>query len=351
MELLALLRWPKKYRRLANFRTPDGASNREIVWNLMTAWFTGKVASLSTQCGFAIGCLAVRVLPRRWLFSLADLLARIGFTLFKGFRARSTYNIAVALSNQLNSAAIENTARRSLRNFFRDCIEIGVTLESTDDELRAQIPIVGLQHLDAALNKGAGVLLLSAHLGNFFLIGTRLGVEGYPTYVLVNQPNDSRFAELMDKYRLKVKQRTIHARPQREALKRLNAVLRHNEIAMIIADEYRRGNGVQVPLFGRTVIARRGPATLALRTDAAVVPACIIRQPDDTLKLIIEPELELDRSGKGKAEVKENTIRVTQWLERTVLKYPDQWNWMNIRWWKTSLEEPIAQGQRVRRAS
>ena len=55
-----------------------------------------------------------------------------------------------------------------------------------------------------------------------------------------------------------------------------------------------------VPLFGRTVLARRGPATLALRTGAAVVPACLIRQPDDTLKMIIEPELELDRRGRAK---------------------------------------------------
>ena len=112
---------------------------------------------------------------------------------------------------------------------------------------------------------------------------------------------------------------------------------------MIIADEYRQGKGVQVPLFGRTVIARRGPATLALRTGAAVIPACLIRQPDDTLKLIIEPELELDRSGKSKAEVQENTLRMTQWLEQTIGKYPDQWNWMNIRaWWRMPTDESVA---------
>jgi Kdo2-lipid IVA lauroyltransferase/acyltransferase len=317
----------------------------------MTAWLTGRVASLSTQCGFTIGCVAVRVLPRRWLFGLADLLANVGFSLFRGFRSRSTNNIAMALGNQLNAAAMANTARRSLRNFFRDCVEIGVTLESSDDELQAQVPIVGKEHLDAALNKGKGVIVLSAHLGNFFILGTRLAVEGYPNYVLVNQPRDGRFAELMDKYRLKVKQQTIHARPRREALRKLNEVLRDNGIATIIADEYRQSSGVRVPLFGRMVIARRGPATLALRTGAAVVPACVVRQPDDTLRLIIERELELDRTGKTMADVKENTIRITQWLERTVRKYPDQWNWMNIRWWANSFDPPIAKGQQVQRAS
>jgi KDO2-lipid IV(A) lauroyltransferase len=282
---------------------------------------------------------------------LADWLASIGFSWFKGFRSRSARNIAAAFGAACDNAAVERIARRSLRNFFRDCVEIGVVLESSDEELRAQVPIIGREHLDAALRKGAGVLLLSAHLGNFFLLGTRLAVDGYSTFVLVNQPRDGHFAEVMDKYRLKIKQRTIHARPRQEALKQLHEVLRRNEIAVMIADEYRRGSGIMVPLFGGTVNARRGPATLALRTGAAVVPACVIRQADDTLKLIIEPELELDRSARSKAEIAENTLRMTQWLERTVRKYPDQWNWMNIRWWKTSFGEPVAQEQRLSRAS
>jgi KDO2-lipid IV(A) lauroyltransferase len=137
----------------------------------------------------------------------------------------------------------------------------------------------------------------------------------------------------MDKYRLQVRQKTIHARPRQQALKEIHDSMRRNEVAVVIADEYRHGKGIEVPLFGRTVIARRGPATVALRTGAAIVPACVVRQPDDTLKLVVEPELELDRSGKGAAQIDENVIRITQWLERTVRAHPDQWNWMNIRSW------------------
>ena len=317
----------------------------------MIAWVMGRIAAIGTHCGFTVGCLAVRLLPRHWLFRLADMFASVGFSLTKGFRSRSTHNITAVFRDQLSAAAVEDMARRSLRNFFRDCVEIGIVLESSTEELRAQVPIVGREHLDTALMKGAGVIILSAHLGNFFLLGTRLAIDGYSTFVLVNQPRDGRFAELMDRYRLKVQQRTIHARPRREALKQLNEVLRRNEIAVIIADEYRRGNGIQVPLFGGIVFARRGPASLALRTGAAVVPANIIRQPDDSLKMIIEPELELDRSAKSKSEIKENTIRITEWLERTVRKYPDQWNWMNIRWWETSPSGSTVERGQERRAS
>lgn len=224
-------------------------------------------------------------------------------------------------------------------------------MNASDEEIRAKILIEGRENLDAALAKGSGVLILSAHLGNFFLVGSRLAFEEIPTYVLVNQPREGRFARLMDDYRLQVRLQTIHARPRREALQEINAVLRRNQTAVVIADEYRKGNGIQVPLFGRTVNARRGPVTLALRTGAALVPAYVIRQPDGTLKLIIEPELELDRSGKGKVEIRENTVRMTRWLERTVRRYPDQWNWMNIRWLESPNHDPVAETQHMRQAS
>jgi KDO2-lipid IV(A) lauroyltransferase len=315
----------------------------------MFQWITGKVAYLSTWFGFKIGCAVAKRFPLAALW-LADRLATICFHCFNGFRNRSIDNIRIALGDRLEPSAIELTARRSLRNFFRACVEAAVAVKSSDDELRARIALVGRENLDAALAKGHGVLLLSAHLGNFFLLGGRLAIDGYITSVLVNQPRDGRFAQLMDGYRLKARQRTIHARPRREALRELNAALRQNQVAIVIADEFRRGNGIEVPFFGGTVISRRGPVTVALRTGAAIVPAYLVRQADDSLKLIIEPELALERGGKGRAEISENTARLAQWLERTVRAHPEQWNWMNIRHWAGRGEKSLNEQQPLQRA-
>lgn len=298
----------------------------------MIAWLSGKFAYLATWFGFKIGCAAIRVWPGA-VFRLADGLAKIGFCLFRGFRTRSVANIQLALGDRLSAIEIDSVARQSLRNFLRACVEIGVAVESSDDRIKAEIPLVGRKNLDAALTKGKGVLLLSAHLGNFFLVGCRIAVEGLPAFVLVNQPRDGRFADLMDEYRRVARQNTIHARPRHQALQELTQVLRRNQVAVVIADEYRKGSGIEVPLFGKTVIARRGPVSLALRTGAAVVPACMVRQADDSLRLVIEPELELERGERNAEAIRENTRRMTRWLERTVRCYPEQWNWMNIHWW------------------
>ena len=317
----------------------------------MTRWFVGKLVYRATWLGFKIGRLAVRIVPRRWLFDASDAFANTGFALSRGFRLKSISNIAAAMSDSVDGGMARDIVRRSLRNFFRACVEMTIALESSGSQLRSEMPIVGREHLDAALAKGNGVIVLSAHLGNFFLLGTRLAIEGFPVHVLVSPPRDPKFAELMDDFRLQGWQRTIRARPRRAALKELNAVLRRNEIAIVIADEFRDGHGIPVPLFGGTVSARRGPATLALRTGAAIVPAFLVRQPDDGLKLIIEPELELARTGESKENVRDSTLRIARWLERTVNIYPDQWNWMNIRWQDASGLESGAKQHKLQRLS
>jgi len=314
----------------------------------MLDWFTGKLTYFVTWLGLKTCCRVARVFPKG-LFRLSDRMSSVAFFLIRRYRDRSTENIRVTLGDSLDDAAIDRIARGFLRNFFRSCVEAGIAVEASDEEFRARVTILGRHNVDAALAKGNGVIVLSAHLGNFLLLGSRLAIEGLPIYVLVNQPRDGRFAKLMDEYRLKVRQKTIHARPRRVALQELHDVLRRNQVVVVIADEYRRGSGIEVSFLGRLVIARRGPATLAMRTGAAIVPAAMVRQPDDSVRLIIEPELELERTSRGKSQIRDNTILVTRWVERTVRAYPNQWNWMNLRSWKEETMVSATNGAPVQR--
>ncbi|MFQ5684113.1 MAG: lysophospholipid acyltransferase family protein [Candidatus Binatia bacterium] len=278
------------------------------------------------------GTLVLKISPRRFSFFFFDFIAGLGFYLFHGFRKRSGKNLRLALGEQLKPLEINEIVQNSLKNFFRDIVEMGIVFNASREENCAEISLMGQEHLAAALARGKGVIVLSAHLGNFFLVGTRLAFEGYPTSVLLNVRQGGHVLHLMDDYLGKIGQKAIHAKPRPQALRQLVRVLRGNELAVVIADEYRSGEGIRVPFFGHTVLARRGPATLALRTGAAVLPIYLIRQENRRLKLIIEPEIEILRSGRIQEDVEENTLRITRWLERTVRSYPDQWNWMNIHW-------------------
>src|SRR4029453_15760865 len=125
------------------------------------------------------------------------------------------------LGEKLTEIQGEEIVCKSLRNFLRDFIEIAIALVVRAEDLRSEIPIEGRENLDLALAKGQGVIVLGAHLGNFFFSGTRLAIENYPTYVLVNQPRNGQFARFMDDYLLKVRQQTIHYRSRQDPWREL----------------------------------------------------------------------------------------------------------------------------------
>lgn len=318
---------------------------RDLVVEVMR-WLVDRIFSTIMGLAFISAQWIVRLFPRRLLLRLFEVLADVGFYLFRGFRRRSIYNLSVALGDRLNPRERAETAQKSLRNFFRDFVEVAYALQAAPEAIQREIPLLGREHLEKALAKGKGVIALSAHLGNFFLIGTRLAIEGYPTHVLVKPARNGHFMALMDRYRLMIGQKTIHARPRRKATRELIQILRRNEIAVVIADEHRSSAGISVSFFGQTVLARRGPITLTLRTGAALVPVYMIRDPSGQLKLVVEPELELSWSGRPMENVAKNTLRLTQWLEQVVRSYPDQWNWMNIRWQEASTPARARKGER-----
>ena len=192
------------------------------------------------------------------------------------------------------------------------------------------VAVEGEEHLARALAKGKGVVALSAHLGNFAMIGARVAAAGYPFSVVVKQPRDSRLANLIDEYRARVGIKTISARPRRETARRILRALRQNEIVLLIADEFKSA-GVRVEFFGRSALAPRGPATLALRTGAAVVPMFVTRGEKDQLTLRIGPEIDLARTENPQQDVGTNTALFTRHLEEMIRRYPDQWNWLGFR--------------------
>lgn len=270
-------------------------------------------------------------LPAGVISVLTDGTSGATFRLLWRYRARMERNLALALAEELPSETQRVAiVRRAWRNFAQSVLETIRLMHQPQELIAAAIPIEGEEHLKNALAKGKGVIALSAHLGNFTIIGGRLAAAGYPFTALVKQPRDRRFAELMDSYRARVGVATVSAKPRREAARGILRALRGNHVVLVIADEFKSG-GVPVDFFGVASLAPRGPATLALRTKAPVVPMFMIRDGADRLTLRIDPEIELVQSGDLESDVAENTVKFTRCLEAMIRRYPEQWNWLGFK--------------------
>jgi KDO2-lipid IV(A) lauroyltransferase len=275
----------------------------------------------------------MRVLPRipyRSLKLLTSGMARFAFLALWKYRARMEESVTRVFGDQMRDPAERDAlVRRAWKNFARGILDTMVVMHMSKEQTINFVTIEGEDHLKRALAKGKGVIALSAHLGAFTLIGPRLAAGGYRFSVVVKHPPDERFAKVMTDLRAQIGVGTISARPRQQAVRGILKALRQNGIVLVIADEFKSG-GVDTSFMGQSVVAPRGPASLALRTGAVTLPMFAPRKPDGLVVLGIEPEIEPIRHDDVEASVAATTKLFTQRVEETVFRYPDQWNWLGL---------------------
>lgn len=275
----------------------------------------------------------VRVMPRlspRVVDLFTAAAERTTFALLRKYRVRMEDNIALAMSGEFPSAEERRAlVRRIWSNLSKGLLETFWMMHASKAEIVSGVALDGEEHLQRALAAGKGVIALSAHLGNFTMIGARLAAAGYSFTVLVKHPGDRRFARLIDDYRAQLGIKTVSAKPRSEAVRGILKALRQNGIVLVIADEF-KSEGIEVDFFGRRSPVPRGPATLALRTGAATLPMFATRDADGRLTLSIGPRIELIDRGNREQNVAANTALFTQHLEAAVRRHPDQWNWLGF---------------------
>ena len=269
-------------------------------------------------------------IPRRPVLLFTSAASRLTFLVLWKYRRRMEENLSMAMGGEFRTRERRDAVVwRAWRNFAQGVYETTCAVHDSRASICAAVAVEGEEHLRRALERGRGVIALSAHLGNFTMIGARLAAAGYPFSVVVKQPKDERFARLIDHYRAMVGIQTISAKPRREAARQILKALRRNEVILVIADEFKSG-GVEVEFLGRTASAPRGPATLALRTGAAVLPTFVTRDHEDRLTLRIGEEIQLVKTGDLQQDVAANASLFAGHLEAMVRCYPDQWNWLGF---------------------
>lgn len=196
-----------------------------------------------------------------------------------------------------------------------------------------------MEHLESALGKGKGAIALGAHIGNFVLVGTRIGLEGHVVHTLFRIPRDRTVEDAIKRYLPRYHQSVIPSLTKRIAVKAILEALKRNEVVHILGDSLKKGT-IDAQLFGHRVFSSRGPVSLALRSGAPLVPVYLIRNYHGRMELVIEPAIEVMPTGNLATDIPQNTRRVVSYLEGLIRRYPDQWNWLTVRLNKDNFAHP-----------
>ena len=187
------------------------------------------------------------------------------------------------------------------------------------------IEIESLQYLEGASSRGKGVILVGAHLGSWEIGGAIVSALGYPANAVVLPQTDKRTNALFQRCR---ERRGMKVIPFGHAARALLHALRAGETVALMADRDYSGRSDLAQFFGRQVRLPTGPARLAVKTGAPIVPTFILRQADDRFLLRFHPPINPD----GPASTDVVRARICDVLQQEISNHPNQWFMFDDFW-------------------
>lgn len=228
---------------------------------------------------------------------------------------------AAVRANQLVVAPARPPAvRRTFVNQARNYLDTFRLFRASRERVAEWVGAEGWEHFLAAHARGKGVVMASAHFGPVNICGQLFLVRGYATTMPVEDER-SEFGRAVNRARAALGGTFIPTSSARGIYR----VLREGGVLGVIADRAVTGTGEHVEFFGRQVLLPSAHIALALRADAAVVPAFAYRHGSKVC-LHFEPALTLVRTGDHEADVRRGMREFACVMERHIARSPDQWS-------------------------
>ncbi|HNQ79759.1 MAG TPA: lysophospholipid acyltransferase family protein [Candidatus Aminicenantes bacterium] len=268
-------------------------------------------------------------LPRRIVLLFSEALGALVYHLDSRRRRIALDNLSRAFGRSLSHEGRRRTARRSMMNFVRSLFDILKTAPWPPGRVEALIDVQGKENLETALARGRGVLLFTAHFGNWEMVITPIA-RRVPFHVIVRALDNPLIDRELESVRARRGATVLNkfgaGRPVLRALGRKGAV------GIVIDQNVLRREAVFVDFFGIPAATTPALAVFHLRTGAPIVPMFCVPAPGDRYRLIFGPPVDLPLTGDEAVDVLKITAVCTKMIEAAVRRDPDSWLWIHKRW-------------------
>lgn len=237
-------------------------------------------------------------------------------------RLRRTARENLAMAGLPDADRITNGVFRSIARLL---VSFARFPQIRPDNVKEWIRYEGLENFQSALARGRGVLVATAHLGNWELSAFAHALMTAPMNIVVRPLDNPGIDAMVERRRALSGNRIIE---KKDAARGILRALAANEAVGILIDQNTSAEeGVFIDFFGEKACAGSAFAKLAYHSGAAVVPGFALwSEPERRYVLRFYPALEMT------GDVLADTQRIHSHLESVIREYPDQWLWIHRRW-------------------
>jgi len=267
----------------------------------------------------------------KYAMTLGRMIGNLAYLLDAPHRRIVRTNLRLAFPDW-SREKIHRTAKRIFQNLGTTFVEICQLATYSKLDVVDRVRVVGAQRWQQALDRHQGLILVSAHLGNWEF-GTQYAAcfMQKPTLGVVKQIRFKPLNQWVHNLRTRFGTSIIY---KKGALPDMRQALRRGEIVGLLVDQCRRKEGVDVNFFGHKVPATPAAAFLGIRCKSPILPIFCVRGATGQLTIHVDEPLTLDWTGDLRSDVQTNTQLITDAVERMIRRYPDQWFWVHKRWKK-----------------
>lgn len=264
-----------------------------------------------------------RFIPARLGYWLASLAGGLVFYLAPSVRQAVMDNMRHVLPDSTPHQR-RSLARKVIRNQLKNYYDVVRLPHMKPEDVRRMISsIEGLEHLEAAMKAGKGMLVTGGHIGNFSVVAQIAVVLGYQAGIVAEDIKPEKLYQYINELRGRFGVQMI--RMGSAQVRTIFKFLREGGMLMLAGDRDVSDNGRTVQFFDGPADLPSGPVVLSLRMKVPLLPCFTYRLPNNKSVLIIYPPLEWETTGDHDLDVEVNMRKFVRVLEDFVRRAPDQW--------------------------
>lgn len=239
-------------------------------------------------------------------------------------------NLARVLGADASEAELEETLREAMRSYARYWVETFRLPSISGEQVLAKTTMEGFEHVERAVAAGRGVILALPHSGSWDAAGIYLVERGYPFTTVAERLKPESLYRRFVAYRESLGMRVLALTGGPPTAPLLADVLADGGVVCLLGDRSLRDGGIEVPLFGEQALLPAGPAMLAARTGAALIPVGCSFTADGWAITVNRP-IVVESSGFAQ-RTRDLTMQMASAFEAHLRAHPADWHMLHAVW-------------------
>lgn len=276
------------------------------------------------------------LLPHSWRKALFLGLARAAFHIDRKHRRIIRQNMRYVYGDDVDEKFVNEVG---LYGYQSLALNFLYTIEGryiSLDELGKKVTFENLEYVEKAQAEGRPIVFVTAHYGEWELIGSATSAFLEPIMIIYKEMNNPYFQEYLLGSRAKFR---MSYAERHGALKALVKQMRAKKsTALLIDTNIRKYDGIIVDFLGKPTRQITTPAFLGRKFNAALIPGIAYTDDHEHYTVKFFPEIEMQKTEDEKADINDATQKMTDWLTEIIYDDPKYWFWMHRRW-KTDYPE------------